>query len=62
MDLEYPKELQELYNNYPLARDKIKIKREVLSNYQLTNPIDNDKKLLPNFFDRKKYGIHHENL
>ena len=27
VDLEYPKELQELHNNYPLARDKIEIKR-----------------------------------
>ena len=34
-DLEYPKELQELHNDYPLAPDKIKIKREMLSDYQL---------------------------
>ena len=35
VDLEYPKELRELQNNYPLATDKIKIKREVLSDYLL---------------------------
>ena len=35
VDLEYPKELQELHNDYPLAPDKIKIKREMLSDYQL---------------------------
>ena len=35
-DLEYPKELRELHNDYPLAPDKIEIKREMLSNYQLT--------------------------
>ena len=31
VDLEYPKELRELRNDYPLARDKIEIKREMLS-------------------------------
>ena len=35
VDLEYRKELQELYNDYPLAPDKIEIKREMLSEYQL---------------------------
>ena len=34
-DLEDPKELQGLHNDYPLATDKIEIKREVLSEYQL---------------------------
>lgn len=33
-DLEYPKKLYELYNNYPLAKDKLEIKREILSDYQ----------------------------
>ena len=32
--LEYPKELQELHYDYPLALDKIEIKREMLSDYQ----------------------------
>ena len=35
VDLEYPKELQVLHNDYPLAPDKIEIKREMLSEYQL---------------------------
>ena len=34
-DLEYPKELHELHNDYPLAPDKIEIKREMLSEYRL---------------------------
>ena len=34
-DLEYSKELRKLHNDYPLALDKIEIKREMLSNYQL---------------------------
>ena len=33
--LEYPKELHELHNDYPLSSDKIDIKREMLSGYQL---------------------------
>ena len=33
--LEYPKELNELHNGYPLAPEKIEIKREMLSEYQL---------------------------
>ena len=35
VDLKYPKELQELNNHYPLALDKLEIKREILSEYQL---------------------------
>ena len=35
VDLEYPKELHELHNDYPLAPDMIEIKREILSEYQL---------------------------
>ena len=35
VDFEYPKELLELHNDYPLARDKIAIKREMLCKYQL---------------------------
>ena len=39
-DLEYPKELRELHNNYSLTPDKIEIKREMLSNYQLKKIAD----------------------
>ena len=35
VDPEYPKELRHLHNDYPLARDKIEIKREMLFEYQL---------------------------
>ena len=35
VDLEYPKELHELHNDYSLAPDKIEIKRKMLSSYQL---------------------------
>ena len=68
VDLEHPKELRELGSDYPLALDKIEIKRKMLSDYQLKTadwyniPIGNAKKLVPNFFDKEKYMIHYENL
>ena len=34
VDFEYPEELQELHNDYPLTPDKIEIKKE-MSEYQL---------------------------
>ena len=33
VDLEYPKELRELHNDYPLTSDKIEIEREMFSNH-----------------------------
>ena len=68
IDLEYPKELRELHNDYPLAPGKIEIKREMLSEYQLkiadlcNVPINNVKQFMPNFFDKKKYVLHYKNL
>ena len=64
--LEYPQELQELDNYYPLAPDKIEIKREMLSEYQLKIAdlcnilIGNVKKLMVNLqlktrINTKKY-------
>ena len=52
VDLEYPKELRELHNDYSLALDKIEIKRELLFEYQqkiadlYNSPIGNVKKLV----------------
>ena len=68
VDHEYQKELRELNNDYPLAPDKIETKRKMSSEYQLkiTNlyniPINNVKKLVPNFFNQEKYVLHYENL
>ena len=67
VDLEYPKELHELHNDYPLAPDKMKIRREMLSEYQLkiadfyNIPIGKVKQLVPNLFDKERYLIHYEN-
>ena len=68
VDLEYQKELRELHNDYSLAPDKIKIEREMLSEYQLKIdnlcdiPIGIVKKLVPKFFDKEKHVCHFENL
>ena len=67
IDLEYPNNLCELQSNYPFALDEIEIGREILSNFQLMIggfyefPIGNVKKLVPNFFDKEKYVLHHGN-
>ena len=68
VNLEYPKEFKEVHNDHPLAPDKIEIKGEMLSDYQLkvanhyNIPIGHVKKLVPNFFDKEKYVIHYDNL
>ena len=65
--LAYPKELSELHTDYPLAPDKIDIKQDMLSKYQLliadsyNTSIGNLKKLVPKFFDKEKYALHYEN-
>ena len=67
VDLEYPKQLRELHSDYPLAPDKIEIKRE-MSDCQLkiadlyNIPIGNVQKSVPNFFDKEKYLVHYESL
>ena len=67
-DLGYPKELWELLNDYTWAPDKIEIKRQRYSEYQLkiadlyNIPIGNVKKLLPDLFDKEKYILYYENL
>ena len=35
-DLEYPKKIHDIHNDYPLAPEKINIPKELLSNYCLT--------------------------
>ena len=48
LDLEYPKELHDLHNSYPLAPEKIKI-----------NKVD---KLISNLYDKTNYICHIKNL
>ena len=66
VDLEYPAELHELHNDYPLAPERIKVKKEWLSGYQTNLPEDgnilNTEKLMPNLMDKTKYDLHYRNL
>ena len=48
VDLEYPKKLHDLHNNYPLAPEQIEVNKV--------------EKLIPNLWNKKKYVIHYENL
>ena len=57
-----------MHNDYLLAPDKIEIKKEMLSNYQLNIanfydiPIDNVKKLVLIFINEEMQLLHFENL
>ena len=68
VNLGFPRELRELHNDYHLAADKMKIKREILPNYQIkisdfsNFPISNVKKLVPNSFDKEKYVFRYQTL
>ena len=48
VDLEYPKELHDLHNDYPLAPEQIDVNKV--------------EKLIPNLWNKKNYVIHYENL
>ncbi len=48
VDLEYPKDLLDFHNEYPLAPEKLTIGKV--------------EKLIPNLNDKSKYVLHHENL
>ena len=68
MDLEYPQELHDIHNDYPLAPEKINIPREWLSDYCLkiahAHNINTGtvKKLVPNLMNKNNYVIHCRNL
>ena len=48
VDLEYPKELHDFHNDYPLAPEQIEVSKV--------------EKLIPNLWNKKNYVIHYENL
>ena len=49
VDLEYPENLHDLHNYYPLCPERVKCKNGV-------------KKLIPNLRNKKKYVLHYKNL
>ena len=68
VDLEYPQELHDAHNGYPLAPEEINIPKEWLSDYCLKITNDHNittgtvKKLVPNLLNKKNYVIHCRNL
>ena len=65
VDLEYPKELHDKHNLYPLAPVHVQVTNDVLSPFQRKHfpPIsDSIRKLVPNLHNKEKYVGHYRNL
>ena len=68
VDLEYPKELHDLHNDFPLAPEKMKVDKNMLSNFNkdLSEKFNISSgvvhKLIPTLFDKEKYVLHYRNL
>ena len=68
VDLQYPDELHELHNDYPLAPEKLAVFSDMLSNsckkiadkYEIK--VGDLKKLIPNLGNKTNYVVHYRNL
>ena len=66
-DLEYPEELQEAHNAYPLAPERMVVPKEWMSEYQHNllgvgvAPTEVEK-LVPSLRDKERYVLHYRNL
>ena len=68
VDLEYPDELHELHNDYPLAPEKLAVSSDMLSEYckkiadKYKVKVGDVKNLIPNLDNKTKYVLHCRNL
>ena len=62
MDLEYPAELHDAHNAYPLAPERMAIPKEWMSEYQHNLLGAGVEKLVPNLRDKERYVVHYRNL
>ena len=68
VDLEYPEELHDKHNDYPLAPEKKAIRIDQMSEYQkrmmngLQIEMPNTEKLVLTLEDKEKYVVHYKNL
>ena len=67
-ELEYPKELHDVHNDYPLFPEYIPVNYKMLSNYcknivdKYNIKVGNVKELIPNLYDKIRYPVHYKNL
>ena len=67
VDLEYPNELHDAHNAYPLAPERMVVKKDWMSKYQHNllgvgvAPTEVEK-LVPNLHDKDRYVLHYRNL
>ena len=68
VNLEYPKDLHELHNDYPLAPEKVKVSKDMLSEYcnkiseKYKIPFGMVNKLIPMLNNKKEYIVYYRNL
>lgn len=68
VDLQYPSNLHNLHNDYPLGAEKLKVTKDMLSPYckniqeKYGISIGQVDKLIPTLSDKKNYVLHYRNL
>ena len=69
VDLDYPEELHDAHNDYPLAPEAFQVQTDMLSDHQKnvlkiidSKHNDKSKKLTPTLFNKSKYVVHYRTM